>query len=143
MIRSSSKLKKMIIATFGLLPFVAVSASAQEKAQVNVPFAFLADQVSLPAGHYKVLATDSHLTLINMENGRAQAMVLTMNEQGNAIEARGSMKFHVAANRYVLTEVLFAGSSEHKELLHQPMQEHITASLTPRRDDAIEIAMNR
>jgi hypothetical protein len=138
----SSNLKLSSVAIFALLALAAISASAQQKAQVNVPFAFVANEVSVPAGHYKILAADSHLTLINLENGKAQAMLLTMNEQGNAIEARGSMKFRVAGNHYVLTEVRFAGSSARRELLHQPKREHLSTADVMRMNDAIEIALN-
>ena len=79
MIRMSSNLKTMIlIATFPLLAFAAVSASAQQKAKITVPFAFVANQVSLPAGHYEVLAANSHVTLISLESNKESTMLLTM-----------------------------------------------------------------
>ena len=144
MIRSSSNLKNMVlIATFWLLPFAAIGASAQHKATVTVPFAFVANQVSLPAGHYEVLAANSYVTLISLtSNNKAQTMLLTMNDQGSAIEALGSMKFRLAGSRYVLTEIRFAGSSNRRELLRQPKQERLTATNPVSKPGAIEIAMN-
>ena len=143
MIRSSSNLKNMILfATFGLIAFAALSASAQQKAKVTVPFAFVANQVSLPAGQYMILAANSYVTLISLESNKAPTMLLTMNDEGSAIEGLGAMKFRVAGNRYILTEILFAGSSNRRELLRQPKQERLTATNPARKPSAIEIAMN-
>jgi hypothetical protein len=143
MTRSLSNLKMVLIATFAsLLPLAAVTVSAQQKADVNVPFAFVANQVSLPAGHYQVLASDSSLTFIGADNRRAQALLLTRNEQGDAIAVRGAMKFYVIGNRHVLTEVRFAGSSNRSELLGQPKRGRLEADHTQNKGCAIEIAMN-
>lgn len=143
MTRFSSNLKKMIlIATFGLLPFAAVSASAQQTAHVNVPFAFAANKVSLPAGHYQILASDSSLTFINADSRRADSMLLTRNEQGDAIVTRGRLTFYVIGNRHVLTEVRFAGSSNYRKLLYQPKKERQVARNAAQDNRAVEIAMN-
>lgn len=142
MTRSSKKL--ILIATFVLLPMMAaVSASAQQKDDVNVPFAFVANRVSLPAGHYQILVSDSQtsLTFINMDNHRAEAMLLTRSEHGDEI-ARGRLKFYVIGNRHILTEVQFAGSSNRSKLLGQPARERIALGDTKRNGDQIEIAMN-
>jgi hypothetical protein len=143
MIRMSSNLKTMIlIATFALLAFAAVSASAQQKAKITVPFAFVANQVSLPAGHYEVLAANSHVILISLESNKEPTMLLTMNDQGSVIDALGSMKFRRAGNRYILTEIRFAGSSNRRQLLRQPKQERLIATNPSSKPGAIEIAMN-
>jgi hypothetical protein len=143
MIRSSSNLKnRILIAMSTLLAFAAVSASAQQKAKVTVPFAFVANQVSLPAGRYEILAANSHVTLISLESNKEPTMLLTLNDQGSSIEALGSMKFRRAGNRYILTGISFAGSSTRRELLRQPKQERLIATDPSSKPPAIEIAMN-
>lgn len=139
--RNSSHLKMILIAMLGLLPFAVVGASAQQKAQVTVPFPFIANQVSLPAGHYLVLASDSSLNFINADNGKAEAMVVIRHEQANAMAPRGSMKFSVIGNQRVLTEVQFAGSSDHSELLCHPKRGHLAAGNTQQKNGQFEIAM--
>lgn len=141
MTRSLSNLKKMILSTtLVLLPMASVSARAQQKANVNVPFAFVANQVSLPAGHYEVLRSDWYVTFINLDDRRTHAMLLIRDEPGDAIALQGLMNFYVIGGRHVLTEVQFAGSSMHSELLSQPKRErHIDN--TKSRGGAIEIAM--
>ena len=138
MTRSLSNLKKTILIATSAL--TVVSASAQRKAEVNVPFAFEANQVSLPAGHYQVLVSGTSLAFINMNNRETQAMLLTRNEQANAIAETGRLRFHNAGNRYLLTEVQFAGSSIYSELLRQPKKERHVASNT-HEGRTVEIAM--
>jgi hypothetical protein len=130
------------VEAFALLPLAAVSTSAQEIAHVNLPFAFVADHVALPAGRYEVLASDSSLTFINLDTCRAQAMLMARKEPGDRIAAGSALEFYVIGNRHVLTEVQFAGSSYRSELLSQPKREHLTAGNTKHNGDAIEIAMN-
>lgn len=143
MICISSSLKKMIlIAIFATVPLTLASASAQDKAQINVPFAFVANHASLPAGHYKVLASDYSLTFINADTGRAQAILLARHEQGEPIPGHGSMTFYVIGHRYVLKQVQFGGSGKRSVMLGQPKRERLTAASTERNENAIEIAMN-
>lgn len=139
MTRSLSTLKNTIlIAAFALLPMAAVNASAQGKAYVNVPFAFMANHQVVPAGYYQVLSSESTLTLINANSRKVQAILLVRHEAGEAIETQGRLRFDVSGSHHVLTEVQFAGSSVHSELLAQPKQERIVARSA---DPAIQIAM--
>ena len=139
MTRSLSTIKNTIlIAALALLPLAAVNASAQSKARVNVPFAFMANHQVVPAGYYQVLSSDSTLTLINAASGKVQAILLVRHEAGDAIETQGRMRFKVSGSHHVLTEVQFAGSSVHSELLAQPKPEHTVArNASP----AIQVAM--
>jgi hypothetical protein len=138
MTRSLSTLKNTIlIAAFALLPF-AVTASAQTKARVNVPFAFVANHQLVPAGYYEVLSSDSTLTLINANTRKAQVVLVVRHEAGDAIETQGRLRFQVSGTHLVLIEVQFAGSSIHSELLARPKQERIVARNTA---PAIQVAM--
>ena len=139
MTRSLSTLKNTIlIAALALSPLAALNASAQSKALVNVPFAFMANHQVIPAGYYQVLSSDSTLTLINAGNGKVQATLLVRHEVGDAIETQGRLRFKVSGSHHVLTEVQFAGSSVHSELLAQPKPEHIVARNA---DPVIQVAM--
>ncbi|HEY2471719.1 MAG TPA: hypothetical protein VGI45_28295 [Terracidiphilus sp.] len=139
MTRSLSTMKNMIlIATFALVSFTAVTASAQNKATVYVPFAFVANHQTLPAGHYEVLSSVTSLTLIDANTGKAQALFLVRHEAGDAIETRGRLRFQMSGSRHVLVEVQFAGSSTHSRLLGQPKQERQVARSG---EPTIEVAM--
>lgn len=140
--RTVSKMKNaMMIAALALLPFAAVHASAQKSAQVQIPFAFQANHSILPAGHYRVIASDSTLTLYNLETGRAQAVLLTRDDAGHAIPDRGQLEFYVSGSRHMLTNVQFAGSSKEIVLLRQPQKERVVAKNANAPDTTIAIAM--
>jgi hypothetical protein len=129
MTRSLSTLKNIILtASFALLPFAAVNASAQNAAQVNVPFGFVANHQYVPAGIYKVLPSENAVTLINADTRQAVAILLIRKEAGDAIESRGRMEFYVSGSRHILVDVQFAGSSSHSILLGQPKREREVAS---------------
>jgi hypothetical protein len=139
MTRSLTTLKNTIlIAAFAILPLAAVNASAQSEAHVNVPFAFMANHRVVPAGKYKVLSSDSTLTLIDDNSGKLQAILLVRHEAGEAIETQGRLRFQVSGIHYVLIEAQFAGSSIHSELLARPKQERIVAR---RPEPTIQVAM--
>lgn len=140
MTRSLSTMKNMIlIATFTLLSLTSVDASAQNKATVNVPFAFVANHQMVPAGRYQIVSSEMSLTLIDANTGKAQGRFLVRHETGDAIETQGRLKFQVSGSRHVLIEVQFAGSSTHSRLLGQPKQEqrHVARNSEP----PIEVAM--
>ncbi|HEY2466827.1 MAG TPA: hypothetical protein VGI45_03150 [Terracidiphilus sp.] len=134
----AAKKHMMVIAILALLPMAAVHASAQNSARVNVPFAFVANHTAMPAGQYEILSSETTLTLIDAGTGRAQAILLTRHEESESIETQGRMTFQISGTRRVLTEVRFAGSNMHSELLVKPKQERVVAQTA---EPAIEIAM--
>jgi hypothetical protein len=137
-----ASLKNMILtATFVLLPMAAVNVSAQNAAQVNVPFAFMANHQSVPAGYYKVLSTDDSLTLVDAKTGRPEAMFLVRHESGSAIESKGMLTFKSSGGRHILIEAQFAGSSTHSRLLVQPKQERLSANQSTSSATTVELAM--
>ena len=142
MTRSQSTLKNTIlIATFALLPFAAVHASAQNAAHVNVPFDFVANHQYVPAGNYIVQSSENAVTLISANTRKAEAILLTRKEAGDAIETRSLLEFYVSGSRHVLVEAQFAGSSMHSMLLGQPKKERMEARNTEPAGQTIEIAM--
>lgn len=137
---SNLKNASMIVA-FALLPFAAVDASAQKSARVNIPFAFQANHTNLPAGNYRVIASDSTLTFVNADTGRVQALLLTRDEAGYKSASRGQLGFYVSGNRHMLTNVQFAGSSKEVVLLRQPQKERNVARNSQPANETIGIAM--
>lgn len=142
--RISTLKNSIMIATMILLPLAAVEASAQIKSEtVDVPFAFTANHVSMPAGHYRVLESNSTLTFVHADTGRAQGMLLTRYERANSADWPGKLVFYVSGSRHVLTEVRFGGRSTYNVLLRQPKPERIAArNGQPENGTTIEIAMN-
>ena|SRR5258708_6586304 len=142
MTRHFASLKNMILtASVALLPLAAVNASAQDSAHVKVPFAFVANHQSVPAGYYKVLSSDNLLTLIDAQTGTVQAMFLVRHETGAAIESKGMLTFKMSGGRHILSEVQFAGSSTHSRLLVQAKPERLSASQPTSSVTTVELAM--
>jgi hypothetical protein len=128
MTRSFFTLKNMsILGTFAMFVSAAGFASAQNKSEVNVPFAFTANHHPLPAARYEVLSSESSLTMINVNSKKVEAILLIRRESGDAIETRGCMEFSVSGSHHVLSQVQFAGSSMHSVLLGQPRREPAVA----------------
>ena len=140
--RFCSTLKLAVLtASFALLPCAAVSASAQSTARVEVPFPFLANHVSLPAGHYEVISSDTSLILYDASTRRAQAILAVRHEIGYSPETRARMTFEKSGTHLVLTDVRFAGSAMHSVLLVQPKRERVVAQGPKANDVTIELAM--
>ena len=131
----------LLIAAFALLPLAAVEASAQTKAvTVDVPFAFVANHTSMPAGNYQILANNDVLTFVNADTGKSQAMVLSRSESGSGAETLGKAVFYVAGNRHRLTQVYFGGTSNRAVLLRQPKLEKVIARNGEPAGQVIEVA---
>jgi hypothetical protein len=132
----------VLTAAFALLPYAAVSASAQNTAaRVDVPFPFVANHVPLPAGHYEIISSDTNLRLIDASTGKGQAMLLVRRECGTSPEGRGRLTFKRSGSQLVLSEVQFAGSPIHSVLLAQPIEERVVAQAPKAAGATIELAL--
>jgi hypothetical protein len=102
------------------LAFLATTqvARAQEAVLANIPFAFTAGEMTLPAGEYRVqkLTNDSSPLLIRSTDGNGASIVMTFAAPANAPQAKSKLVFHCYGNRYFLTQVWTAGSARGREL---------------------------
>ncbi len=93
-------------------------ARAQEAVLANIPFAFTAGQMTLPAGEYRVqkLTNDSSPLLIRSTDGDGASIVMTFAASANAPQDKSKLVFHRYGNRYFLAQVWTAGSARGREL---------------------------
>jgi predicted GNAT superfamily acetyltransferase len=102
------------------LAFLATTqvARAQDAVLANIPFAFTAGEMTLPAGEYKVqkLTNDASPLLIRSTDGNGASIVMTFAASANAPQAKSKLVFHRYDNRYFLTQVWTAGSARGREL---------------------------
>jgi hypothetical protein len=144
-------MKKRILVMTSLLVLSILAASqvarAQENMVVNVPFAFVAGQVTLPAGEYRVDLSSSSLALLltQIGNPSASAIAVTMRTQASQPQADSKLVFHRYGDRYFLSQCWRAGSSSGRELrksarekeialvasMRTPEQVLVTARLNP------------
>jgi len=102
------------------LAFLATTqvARAQEPLLASIPFQFTAGRMTLPAGEYRVqkVRDGSSALLIRSTDGTGATMVITSAASVNAPPAKSKLIFHRYGNRYFLTQVWSAGSSQGREL---------------------------
>jgi hypothetical protein len=94
-------------------------AKADEPMLVNIPFAFVAGNTTLPAGEYRVQKLDgnSAVLLIRCSDASTAAMVLSNTTQAKKIQTQSKLVFKRYDNRYFLSQVWAEGSIRGRELL--------------------------
>jgi hypothetical protein len=127
-------MKKRLFVMAGLLMFASMVATqvarADEPMLVNIPFAFVAGNVTLPAGEYRVekLHGNSAVVLIRCSDASAAAVVLSNAAQATEIQTQSKLIFKRYDNRYFLSQVWRAGSISGRELMKSRAEEEITRS---------------
>ena len=127
-------MKKRLFVMAGLLMFASIVATqvarADEPMLVNIPFAFVAGNVTLPAGEYRVekLHGNSAVVLIRCSDPSAAAVVLSNAAQATEIQTQSKLIFKRYDNRYFLSQVWRAGSISGRELMKSRAEEEITKS---------------
>lgn len=115
------KTRAFVTATLFVLSLIVAAqvAKADDPLLVNIPFAFVAGNATLPAGEYRVQKLDgnSAVVLIRCSDARTSAMALSNATQAKEIQTQSKLIFKRYDNRYFLTQVWAAGSNRGRELL--------------------------
>jgi hypothetical protein len=78
----------------------------QQLFQVDIPFAFIAGGVHLPAGHYSVYHPgDPYLVVIEKDDGRARAMAYIHPSATSPSESSTKLVFNKYGDQYFLAQV--------------------------------------
>src|SRR6266403_5671951 len=92
-------MKKRLFVIAALLMFASIAATqvvlANEPMLVNIPFAFVAGNATLPAGEYRVQKLDgsSAVVLISCADASASAMVLSNAAQAKETQTQSKLIF--------------------------------------------------
>jgi hypothetical protein len=117
----------------GVCMLVAGPVQAQSSFRINIPFAFVAGETTLPAGEYIVsppqIGGAKALTLQRVD-GDGAAMVLGMTVQGKD-QSLPRLVFHNYDNRYFLSTMWTAGSSYGLQLRESRREVEIAKNETP------------
>ena len=130
-------MKKSIFAIAILVGlFVAAAAGpaqAQESFRVQVPFAFVADRATLPAGEYVIQrqANGGLALLILSKNSGPSAIVMTRAVQSKDWQPETCLVFHRYGNRYFLSQVWSAGDQRGREIYKSPAEKELAKNETP------------
>ena len=127
------KKRAFVTATLFVLSLVIAAqvAKADEPMLVNIPFAFVAGNATLPAGEYRIQKLDasSAVVLINCSDASASAMVLSNAAQAKEAQTQSKLVFKRYANRYFLSQVWTAGSIRGRELPKSRAEKEIAQSV--------------
>ena len=127
-------MKKRLFVIAALLMFASIAATqvvrANEPMLVNIPFAFVAGNATLPAGEYRVEKLDgnSAVVLIRSSDANAAAVVLSNAAQAKETPTQSKLIFKRYDNRYFLSQVWRAGSIRGRELLKSRAEKEIAQS---------------
>jgi len=126
------KKRAFVTATLFVLSLMVTAqvARADEPMLVNIPFAFMAGNVTLPAGEYRVQKLDpnSGVLLIKCSDPSATAIVVTHAAQGNEPQTESKLVFNRYDNHYFLSQVWTVGSIRGRQLLKSPREKEVARS---------------
>jgi hypothetical protein len=117
------------------------TARAQQPLVVNIPFAFAAGRMALPAGEYRIqkVAYDSSILLIERTDHAAGTVVMSLAAQANAKQAQSKLVFHRYDNRYFLSQIWIAGSVRGRELTKSPQEKEQSSAAHNEMPDQVTI----
>jgi hypothetical protein len=124
------KKRAFVTATLFLFSILVAAevARAEETMLVNIPFQFVAGNVTLPAGEYRVQKLDrnSGMLLIRGSDPNASVMVITNAAQAKKLHAQSILVFNRYDNRYFLSQVWTAGSIRGRQLRKSPRETELS-----------------
>lgn len=135
-----------LISVLGLL-LVAACANAQTlKVTANVPFDFVVDKATLPAGNYSIDAIDtagnSKALAIRGENAKKNMLVLSNSAISREPSENSKLVFHRYGDKYFLAQIWVAGERSGREL-HISRREAEVAKNTQASENVIVLAALR
>src|SRR5258708_36834771 len=102
------KKRTFVTATLCVLSLIvaAQAVQADEPMLVNIPFTFVAGNVTLPAGEYRVQKLDGHpaVVLIRCSDANASAMVMSNAAQAKEPQTQSKLDFRRYDNRNFLSQ---------------------------------------
>jgi hypothetical protein len=125
-----------LLGVFGLL-LVAACASAQSmKVTANVPFNFVVDKATLPAGAYSIdaLSTGSTTLLIQNRDARIQMVTLPNNAEQLRPSDSTCLVFHRYGDRYFLSQIWVAGNSSGRQFKISRHESEVATNAQPAQD---------
>ena len=138
-------MKKQALTLIGALSLVlaAGSAFAQDEVRANVPFDFVANRATVPAGTYSITRLDmtSNIVVIHSLNKKANLMVGTMKRGSQKTCDKTKLVFHRYGNRYFLSQIWVQGSSYLRELPKGKLEAEIARNSSS--DDIVLYASTR
>jgi hypothetical protein len=131
-----SKLFGLALA-LSVLAFVGMAVAQSTYVVANVPFSFVVNGTTMPAGSYRLMQTDEHRILII--KGPAEAFVHEIPAEALDPAAQTELVFQRYGDTYVLSQVWRAGETDGVEI---PMAETSKAMLADKAGEVTVIPGN-
>ena len=115
-------MKRQIANLLGVLSLllVAACASAQTVAKVNVPFGFVVNKATLPAGAYRIdsVSNTSSTPILALRSEDARVAMLIMGNHATSAEPSENSRlvFRRYGDQYFLSQIWMAGETSGHEL---------------------------
>jgi len=123
------KKRALIAATLFVLSIIVAGQvlQAEETMLVSVPFAFVAGNVTLPAGDYCIRKwnRNSDVLLITDSDQRAIATAATHSAQAKELQTESKLVFNRYGERYFLSQVWTAGTIRGRQLYKSSREKEI------------------
>jgi hypothetical protein len=116
--------------------------------EINVPFAFMVGDTTLPAGKYQIRTindTASNVLEIRSANSRTAVIFDTVDAQTQAdqIESKSQLVFDKVEGQYFLSQIWVAGSSTGNELIKSRKEKKLTDGGSQPEKQSVAAVMKR
>lgn len=120
------KVSGVILATALIAAATPSAARAEERIIANVPFAFVAGEVRLPAGEYifRVVSDDLSVWEVTSPDGRRSAMISTIPATSSSTTDTPELVFDRFDNQYFLARVVTDNDDDREIPLNAARMEH-------------------
>jgi hypothetical protein len=127
-------MKKQALALVGvlILALAASSAFAQSEVRANIPFAFVVNKTTLPAGNYSIdrAGMTSDAVVIRGLDGKTSQLAGTMSRGASKISDRTKLVFHRYGDRYFLSQIWVEGNVHMRELAKSKLESEVALDLS-------------
>lgn len=134
----------ILLGVFGLMFSAAVANAQTLKVKANVPFDFMVDKTTMPAGTYNidaVLPSSSALAIRN-NDAKVGRLVLSDSARSHEPSADTRLVFHRYGDRYFLSAIWVQGERSGREFPMSKREAEVAKSL-PESDNVIVLASLR
>jgi hypothetical protein len=128
-------MKKQALALVGVLTLVLAAGSAfaqSEEVRANIPFAFVVNKATLPAGNYSIdrAGMTSDAIVIRCLDGKTSQLAGTMSRGASKISDRTKLVFHRYGDRYFLSQIWVEGNAHMRELAKGKLESEVALDLS-------------
>lgn len=114
-------MKRQISTMVGMLGLLLVAACASAQTlnvKANIPFDFVVNQATLPAGTYSIgeLDSGSPVLLIRGDNGKGSMVAISNHAESREASANSHLVFHRYGDQYFLAQIWVQGEAAGRQL---------------------------